>query len=149
MKNILLIFGIILLWFTGITGCSSSKTLPAANLSSEVRSHTFNATRNVVYNAALAYLVRAGYQIDVSDSESGVISTGYKEFVDNSQVDRDDRQRLTALIAKEGQGRASVTLTLAVEYLYDDVWRTRNLDKPKVVELYEMHLQGIAQQVQQ
>ena len=138
------ILGVLLLSL--LAGCSMSQRLPAASLPPEARSHTFNATGTTVYNATLAYLVRAGYQIDVSDKESGVISTGYKEFVNDSRIDWDDRQRLTALIVEEGRTKTRVTLTLTVEILYDDVWKARNLEKTKITALYKMHLQGIAQQ---
>ncbi len=137
MRNALLFITSLIL----LTSCIATQNVPA-----EVRSRVFRADKNAVYNATLTYLVQTGYQIEVSEKESGVITTGYSK---SGFSEPGDRTRLTALIQPVAQERTSVILTLTVEVSDSTgIWSNDYFSESKARKLYEKHLHAIARQLQ-
>jgi len=126
--------------FSLIAGCVATQNIPV-----EMRKRVFNADEQAVFDAALAYLVTAGYQIDVAEKETGIITTGYNK---SGRWERGDQTRLTALIRSLSPGRTGLILTLTIEKS-DSTGSFSNtyFRKSKAQKLYRKHFRGIHRQL--
>ncbi len=133
-----------------LSGCNASYPIfggvATQNVSVDIRSQTFRVSKQSLYDAALTYLVLAGYQIEEMSRKSGVITTGYRN---SSLGEPGDRTRLTALIQTISKEKTRIILTLTVENSDSTgLWSNEYFSKTKAFKLYSQHLQGIAQQLQ-
>ena len=126
-----------------LTGCTSVYNLSDSEREGII-SRTYRDAPSDVHTAYLRYFQTNGWTITVSDKETGVITTDWKDAGFKANLGARTRRRYSAAIVPEGDARTKVSLTLQQETANynDDNWTQQVMHKkyltPRLNEVFEV-----------
>lgn len=141
-KHIYNLYALILIAFV-ISSCATTQ-----NISTDVRTETFNSDYNNTFKAVVQTLSNDGYAISNADSDTGIINTDYSNASTLEALFTGDRRTKVNAILSEQNSGTQVRLTISIQKKAALTgWQSATMTKSNAREYYEELFNRIGNQI--